>query len=73
MQKEKKNKTINKDMLIKDVIEEFGEEGIKIMFDYGIHCAGCPAAAFESLEQGTKAHGLPIEPLIKSLRKLADQ
>ena len=39
---------------------------------FGLQCAGCMAAAFDTLEQGAKAHGLSdetMEEIIKALQK----
>ncbi len=43
-----------------------------ILIDSGMHCVGCVAAQFETLEQGCKAHGMSdkdIEELIEKLNK----
>lgn len=40
--------------------------------DYGLHCVGCMGAAFETLEQGAKAHGMSekeIREMVKELNK----
>jgi len=40
--------------------------------DYGLHCVGCMAAAFETLEEGARAHGFSgkeIDKLVKDLNK----
>lgn len=45
---------------------------VEILFEEGIHCLGCGAAHFESLEDGLKAHGKSdqeIEEIIKKLNK----
>jgi len=38
--------------------------------DYGLHCVGCIAAAFETLEQGAKAHGMGRREIEKMVDKL---
>lgn len=41
--------------------------------DYGLHCVGCMAAAFETLEEGAKAHGFEdkeIEKMVKRLNEM---
>ncbi|MCK4927909.1 MAG: DUF1858 domain-containing protein, partial [Candidatus Aenigmarchaeota archaeon] len=40
---------------------------ISVFQDHGLHCIGCFAAAFETLEQGAMAHGLDIDKLLKDL------
>ncbi len=40
---------------------------------YGLHCLGCMAAAFETLEEGAKAHGMKDEEIEKMVRDLNHQ
>lgn len=47
-------------------------EAAEILLDKGLHCLGCHAAQFETLEQGCKGHGMEdkdIEELLKKLNK----
>lgn len=41
-----------------------------LMFKYGLHCFGCVAASFETLEQGAKAHGMTDKEIEKMIEKL---
>ena len=34
---------------------------------FGLHCAGCGVNKYETIEQGAKAHGLRIEPIVAAL------
>ncbi len=34
---------------------------------FGLHCAGCGVNKYETIEQGAKAHGLRIEPILTAL------
>lgn len=46
----------------------------EILLDSGLHCIGCFASQFETLEQGCKGHGMSdeeIDELIKKLNKVA--
>jgi len=38
--------------------------------DYGLHCVGCLAAAFETLEEGAKAHGFSSKEIAKMVKNL---
>jgi len=38
--------------------------------DYGLHCVGCMAAAFETLEEGAKAHGFSDQEIAKMVKRL---
>jgi hybrid cluster-associated redox disulfide protein len=34
-----------------------------VFMEFGLHCVGCMAASFDSIEQGAKAHGMDTETL----------
>ncbi len=34
---------------------------------FGLHCAGCGVNKYETIEQGAKAHGLRVEPILAAL------
>lgn len=38
--------------------------------DYGLHCVGCMAAAFETLEEGARAHGFSGKEIAKLVKRL---
>jgi hybrid cluster-associated redox disulfide protein len=38
-----------------------------VLSRFGLHCAGCGVNKYETIEQGAKAHGLRIEPIIAAL------
>jgi len=38
--------------------------------DYGLHCVGCMAAAFETLEDGAKTHGYSDKEIAKMVKRL---
>jgi hybrid cluster-associated redox disulfide protein len=66
---------INKDMLIGECITEYPQT-IDFFLDAGIHCAGCFAASFETIEQGLLVHGKTdeeINQIIQELNNLIDQ
>ena len=69
-------KKITKGTLIAEILAENPEKAqllAEIMMDFGIHCIGCGAAAFETLEQGVLGHGYSkkdLDKLIKELNKI---
>lgn len=68
---EKKGK-VTKDMTIGEIIKEYPET-IEVMLKRGLHCVGCHVAAWETLEQGAKAHGMSekdIESMLSEMNKL---
>jgi len=65
---------ISKDITFANLIREYPQSA-PLLGKYGLHCVGCHIGAFETLEQGMKAHGLDdnaIETLIQELKKLAN-
>ena len=64
---------ITKDMLIAEILAENPEKAqliAEIMMDFGIHCVGCGAASFETLEQGVLSHGHSKENLNKLVKQI---
>lgn len=42
----------------------------QLLLDRGLHCIGCHAAPFESLEEGCRAHGMSEQEIDKLIREL---
>ena len=64
---------IKKDMIIGDILAINPGKTHKIaniLTDFGIHCVGCGAAGFETLEEGVLAHGYSEEELNQLVGKL---
>lgn len=59
---------ITKEMSIKDIIEKHPET-FEVFMKHGLHCVGCVAAQFETLEDGAKAHNIDVGALIKDLNE----
>ena len=62
---------ITKNMTIGDVLKDYPSKAMRlseVMMTAGLHCVGCGAATFETLEQGVKVHGFND----KQLNKLVD-
>ncbi|SRR3989344_221247 len=60
--------TINKEMVIAEILAEHPEKAhllSEIMMEFGIHCIGCGASGFETLEQGVLGHGFSEKELNK--------
>ena len=41
-----------------------------LMNDYGLHCVGCMAEAWETLEEGARAHGFSGKEIDKMVKRL---
>ncbi len=51
---------VTKDMTIGDIVEKY-PEAAEIMTKHGLHCIGCHANPYETLEQGSLGHGMSEE------------
>jgi len=66
-------KSITKESNIAEIVSKYPEVGLVLAEDYGLHCVGCMAMRFDSLEAGMKIHGYDdkdIEKIVKKLNKL---
>jgi iron-sulfur cluster assembly protein len=63
---------ISKDMMINDIITSHPYLAEYIM-DFGVHCVGCGASAYETLEEGFMGHGMSdeeVDDVIVQLNKI---
>lgn len=61
---------VTKDMTIGSVVETYPQT-IPIFQRYGMGCLGCPATAYENVEQGALMHGIDIDELMTALNQAA--
>lgn len=70
---------ITKEMTIEDIFKRFPNKGQKlasVMTSAGLHCVGCSAATWETLEAGMAGHGFSEEQLhelIGTLNEVLDE
>jgi hybrid cluster-associated redox disulfide protein len=62
-------KSIDKTMLIAEIVDEF-PDAIPLLIEKGMHCIGCGAAMFETLEEGFMAHGMDTIEIDKIVDEL---
>lgn len=43
-----------------------------ILMQNGMHCVGCPAHAFESLEDGCAGHGIDVNKVLADINAYLD-
>ena len=63
---------INKSMGIMEIIQK-QPQAAEVMMEFGMHCIGCMASQFESLEQGAAAHGMTdkqIDEMVEKINKI---
>ena len=66
---------INKSMNIGEAVSKHPESAV-VMMAYGLHCIGCHVAAWETIEQGCKGHGLKdkeIDEMIDEINKAIEK
>lgn len=66
---------ITKSMGIKEILEK-KPSAAGVMMDAGLHCLGCAASRFESLEQGCQVHGMSdeqIEKMVTDINALKEE
>lgn len=65
--------TISQDMTIAEILSLFPQHSQKLahaITSAGLHCVGCNAASYETLEAGMLGHGMSIEDVASLLTKL---
>lgn len=60
---------ITKEMGFQEVLQKHPETA-QVMMKHGLHCIGCHAAAFETIEQGCTAHGMKEGDIKKMLEEM---
>jgi iron-sulfur cluster assembly accessory protein len=60
---------ITKDMTIGDMVQKY-PSAVEVLLEEGVHCVGCGAAYFETIEQGLAGHGKTEEEIDNVLKKL---
>jgi len=56
------------------LIEVLAIPGAEQVFrKYGIACMGWAGVRFETIEQGARAHGVPVEKILNDLRQLENK
>jgi len=74
--KKMKKELVTKDNIIGDLFEKYPTKASKIielMISAGLHCVGCGAAMFETIEQGMLVHGhnkKQINDLVNQINKI---
>lgn len=53
---------------IRELVAEF-PLAAEVMRAFGLGCSGCSVSSYETIEQGARAHGLRIEPIVAALRE----
>ena len=57
---------IEKNINLVELMEKYPEK-VDILLEAGMHCLGCMASHFESLEEACMVHGIDIDDLLAKL------
>lgn len=63
---------ITKDMSFDEVMRKYPETA-KVFLKHGLTCIGCPFALQETIEQGSLAHGINVNALVKELNRVVEK
>jgi hybrid cluster-associated redox disulfide protein len=63
---------VNKQMSIAEVVMKWPESAGAFM-EAGLHCYGCAAARYETIEQGALAHGIDPDKLIEAINEVIEE
>lgn len=53
----KKESKITKESNLAEIVYKYPQVA-EVLMDYGLHCVGCLASAYDTIEAGAKIHGL---------------
>lgn len=57
---------IEKDINLVELMEKYPDK-VDILLEAGMHCLGCMASQFESLEEACMVHGIDVDDLLAKL------
>ncbi len=60
---------IEKDMNLGDLVIKY-PIAAEVLLDYGLHCVGCFANAFDTIEMGARVHGMSDEEIAEMLDRV---
>ena len=60
---------ITRQTTINEIAEKY-LAAVEELFDYGLHCIGCHASSFETIEDGFRVHGLDEKEIDEAIKKI---
>ena len=60
---------ITKDMNLGEVAYKY-PEAAEVLLDYGLHCVGCFASSFDTIETGAKVHEMSEDEINEMLDRI---
>ncbi|GIW69359.1 MAG: disulfide oxidoreductase [Patescibacteria group bacterium] len=69
MKKNNNEIKINKEYNLAELVYKYPQTE-EVLMDYGLHCAGCIASSFDTIEAGAKVHGMTDEEIEEMLERV---
>jgi iron-sulfur cluster assembly accessory protein len=69
MQTQQLNGPISRNMTIGELVQQYPSV-VEVLLDEGVHCVGCGASYFETIEQGLAGHGKSDEEIDDVVKRL---
>lgn len=69
MTKQKEKQLITRDTNLGEAIYKYPEIA-EVLLDYGLHCVGCFASSFDTIEQGAEIHQMSDEEIDEMLERI---
>lgn len=70
--KNKKEEKITKEMTFEEIILKYPQT-VQFLMDKGMHCVGCHAASFETIEHGAIVHRMNPDALVEELNEFTSK
>ncbi len=71
VKQKKKISGVKRDTNIAQLIMEH-PGAAEVLLAFGLHCVGCFASAFDTIEEGAKIHGMPDEEIDEMIGEVND-
>ena len=59
---------ITKDIGIMELVQKY-PQAVAVLQEYGMGCIGCAAAHFETVGEGSAAHGIDVDAMMEAINK----
>lgn len=69
MKKKSDEIKINKEFNLAELVYKYPQTE-EVLLDYGLHCVGCIASSFDTIEAGAKVHGMTDEEIDEMLERI---
>lgn len=63
------NYKVTKQTNIAELINKYPDTA-EVLLSYGLHCVGCMASTFDSIEAGAKIHGMEDEEIEEMIERI---